>query len=275
MTRRYTFRTLLLEIGLIAVAVIFLFPVYALVTMGFKDRTEIVTDPLGLPDTLSLENFIRALDSARLIPAAMNSVIITVASVAGLIVFGSLAGYVLARRATRMSYWAYMAMVAGIILPFQLAMIPLYRTMVSMELTGTHIGVILVYWGVHMPLTVFLYTGFIRALPDDYVGAALIDGANHWQAFWRILFPLLRPVTGTVVILNVVSVWNDFFTPLLYLGNSGFETIPVRVFAFVNEYTSDYGLVAAGIILASLPVLILFLLMQRFVIQGFASGLKG
>ncbi|WP_350347574.1 carbohydrate ABC transporter permease [Agromyces sp. G08B096] len=275
MTKRYTFRTLLLEIGLIAAAVAFLFPVYALLTMGFKDAAEIVTNPLGLPSTLNFDNFGRAIESARLIPATVNSLIITVASVGGLVLFGSLAGYVLARRATRMSYWAYMAMVAGIILPFQLAMIPLYRAMVVLELTGTHLGVILFYWGVHMPLTVFLYTGFVRALPDDYVGAALIDGANHWQAFWRVLFPLLRPVTGTVIILNVVSVWNDFFTPLLYLGNSGFETIPVRVYSFVNEYTSDYGLVAAGIILASLPVLVLFLLLQRYVIHGFASGLKG
>lgn len=275
MYRRYGWRTLLLEVALVATALAFLFPVYALLTMGFKDRHEILADPLGLPSAWDLDNFTRAVESARLVPAAMNSLMITVGSVAGLVVFGSLAGYVLARRATRMSYWAYMAMVAGIILPFQLGMIPLYRAMVEAGLTGTHQGMVLFYLGLNMPLTVFLYTGFVRALPDDYLGAALIDGANHWQAFWRVLFPLLRPVTGTVVILNVVSVWNDFFMPLLYLGGSGFETIPVRVYAFVNEYNSDYGLVAAGIILASLPILMLFLVLQRYVIRGFASGLKG
>ena len=129
--------------------------------------------------------------------------------------------------------------------------------------------------GIQLPFTVFLYTGFIRSLPADYTNAALIDGASHLQAFGYVIFPLLRPITGTVLILNAVHIWNDFFTPLLYLGGSGRETVPVRVFAFVNEYTSDYGLVAAGLVLAALPILVVFLVLQRYVIRGFSSGLKG
>jgi raffinose/stachyose/melibiose transport system permease protein len=201
--------------------------------------------------------------------------LITVSSVIALIALGSLAAYFLARRASRLSYSLYILFLVGIILPFQLGMIPLYQLVNDLGLLGTYQGMILFYTGIQLPFTVFLYTGFIRSLPADYTNAALIDGASHLQAFGYVIFPLLRPITGTVLILNAVYIWNDFFTPLLYLGGSGRETVPVRVFAFVNEYTSDYGLVAAGLVLAALPILVVFLLLQRYVIRGFSSGLKG
>jgi raffinose/stachyose/melibiose transport system permease protein len=228
-----------------------------------------------VPDPPSAHSFAAAWQKASLGSALLNSAIITVASVLALIVLGSLAGYFLARRATKLSYGLYILFLLGIILPFQLGMIPLYKFVSDLGLIGTYQGMILFYSGIQLPFTVFLYTGFIRSLPSDYANAALIDGASHLQAFGRVVFPLLRPITGTVLILNAVHIWNDFFTPLLYLGGSGNETTPVRVFAFVNEYTSDYGLVAAGLVLAALPILLVFLLLQRYVIRGFSSGLKG
>jgi raffinose/stachyose/melibiose transport system permease protein len=271
----YRPRTFVLEIVMVAAAVAFLFPVYALVTLAFKDPGQIANAPLSPPDPPSLDNFGNAWQSAGLGSALLNSTLITVASVVVLIVLGSLAAYFLARRAGRLGYGLYILFLVGIILPFQLGMIPLYRLVDSLGLLGTYQGMILFYTGIQLPFTVFLYTGFIRSLPADYTNAALIDGASHLQAFVHVIFPLLRPITGTVLILNAVQIWNDFFTPLLYLGGSGRETVPVRVFAFVNEYTSDYGLVAAGLVLAALPILIVFLLLQRYVIRGFSSGLKG
>jgi raffinose/stachyose/melibiose transport system permease protein len=228
-----------------------------------------------VPDPPSAHSFAAAWQKASLGSALLNSAIITVTSVLALIMLGSLAGYFLARRATKLSYGLYILFLLGIILPFQLGMIPLYKFVSDLGLIGTYQGMILFYSGIQLPFTVFLYTGFIRSLPSDYANAALIDGASHLQAFGKVVFPLLRPITGTVLILNAVHIWNDFFTPLLYLGGSGNETTPVRVFAFVNEYTSDYGLVAAGLVLAALPILLIFLLLQRYVIRGFSSGLKG
>jgi raffinose/stachyose/melibiose transport system permease protein len=260
---------------MVALAVAFLFPVYALVTLAFKDPEQIANKPLSLPDPPSVGSFGTAWESASLSSALLNSTLITVASVLVLIVLGSLAAYFLARKAGRLSYSLYILFLVGIILPFQLGMIPLYQLVNNLGLLGTYQGMILFYTGIQLPFTVFLYTGFIRSLPADYTNAALIDGASHLQAFVHVIFPLLRPITGTVLILNAVHIWNDFFTPLLYLGGSGRETIPVRVFAFVNEYTSDYGLVAAGLVLAALPILLIFLVLQRYVIRGFASGLKG
>jgi raffinose/stachyose/melibiose transport system permease protein len=272
---RYRPRTFLLELVMVATAVAFLFPVYALVTLALKDPNQIANHPLAVPDPPSAHSFAAAWQKASLGSALLNSAIITVASVLALIMLGSLAGYFLARRATKLSYGLYILFLLGIILPFQLGMIPLYKFVSDLGLIGTYQGMILFYSGIQLPFTVFLYTGFIRSLPSDYANAALIDGASHLQAFGKVVFPLLRPITGTVLILNAVHIWNDFFTPLLYLGGSGNETTPVRLFAFVNEYTSDYGLVAAGLVLAALPILLIFLLLQRYVIRGFSSGLKG
>jgi raffinose/stachyose/melibiose transport system permease protein len=271
----YRPRTFVLEIVMVAVAVAFLFPVYALVTLAFKDPGQIANAPLSPPDPPSVDSFGTAWQSASLGSALLNSTLITVSSVVVLIVLGSLAAYFLARQAGRLSYSLYILFLVGIILPFQLGMIPLYQLVNDLGLLGTYQGMILFYTGIQLPFTVFLYTGFIRSLPADYTNAALIDGASHLQAFVHVIFPLLRPITGTVLILNAVHIWNDFFTPLLYLGGSGRETVPVRVFAFVNEYTSDYGLVAAGLVLAALPILLVFLVLQRYVIRGFSSGLKG
>ncbi|MEV6272728.1 carbohydrate ABC transporter permease [Kribbella sp. NPDC051936] len=272
---KYKPRTFVLEVVMVAAAIAFLFPVYALVTLAFKDPGQIANKPLSLPDPPTVGSFGEAWQSASLGSALLNSTLITVSSVLVLIVLGSLAAYFLARTATRLSYTLYILFLVGIILPFQLGMIPLYQLVNDLGLLGTYQGMILFYTGIQLPFTVFLYTGFIRSLPADYTNAALIDGASHLQAFAHVIFPLLRPITGTVLILNAVHIWNDFFTPLLYLGGSGRETVPVRVFAFVNEYTSDYGLVAAGLVLAALPILLLFLVLQRYVIRGFASGLKG
>jgi ABC-type sugar transport system, permease component len=276
MTRlRYRGRTFLLELVMVAAAVAFLFPVYALIVLSLKDSRQISATPLALPDPATTANYSGAWQSAQLGPALVSSALITAASLIALIVLGSTAAYFIARRATRLGYGLYILFIFGIVLPFQLGMIPLFKLVDSLGLLGTQQGMILFYSGIQLPFTVFLYTGFIRALPRDYADAALVDGANHLQAFTRIVFPLLRPITGTVLILNAVFVWNDFLTPLLYLGGSPHETIPVRIFAFVGQYVSDYGLVFAGLVWGAAPVIVVFLLLQRYVVRGFTSTLKG
>ena len=169
----------------------------------------------------------------------------------------------------------YILFLLGIILPFQLALVPLYRMVKDAGLLGTYTSMIIFYTGLQAPFTIFLYTGFLRALPREYGEAALVDGATHWQSFRRVTFPLLRPITGTVIILNAVFIWNDFLTPLIYLGGSPNETIPVVVYQFVGQYVSNWGYIFAAVVLATLPMLLLFLLLQRFVIKGFSTRAQG
>ncbi|GAA3579224.1 carbohydrate ABC transporter permease [Nonomuraea rosea] len=268
-------RTFLLEIVMIAAAVAFMFPVYTLISLALKDPAQISQSPLALPNPPTFGNFTSAWSSAALGPSLMNSTVITVVSLIALIALGSFAAYFLARVQTRLGYGLYILFLLGIVLPFQLGMIPLYQLVTELGLIGTHAGMILFYTGIQLPFTVFLYTGFIRALPREYASAAQIDGASHLVAFTRVVFPLLRPITGTVLILNAVFIWNDFFTPLIYLGGSGFETVPVSVFAYVGQYVSQHGLVFAGLVLGALPIVLVFLALQRYVIKGFSSGLKG
>jgi raffinose/stachyose/melibiose transport system permease protein len=275
MSFRYGLRTFALELLMIAVAVAFLFPVYALVTLSLKNPQQIAASPLAPPTSPTFANFGNAWESASFGSALLNSTIITVVSVLILIAIGSFAAYFVARWQTRLGYGLYVLFLLGIVLPFQLGMIPLFTLVDDVGLLGTYQGMVIFYTGIQLPFTIFLYTGFIRALPTDYADAALIDGATHLRAFTQVVFPLLRPITGTVLILNAVFIWNDFFTPLLYLGGSARETIPVRIFSFVGQYVSDYGLVFAGLVLAALPILAIFLVLQKYVIKGFSSGLKG
>ncbi|MEV4674748.1 MULTISPECIES: carbohydrate ABC transporter permease [Actinomadura] len=275
MNVRYGLRTFGLELVMIAVAVAFLFPVYALVTLSLKDQRAVAESPLALPSDPALDNYSAAWTRAELGPALFNSTVITVVSLLALIAIGSFAAYFLSRQASRLGYGLYVLFLLGIVLPFQLGMIPLFKLVDGAGLLGSYPAMIIFYTGIQLPFTIFLYTGFIRALPADYAHAALIDGAGHVKAFTRVVFPLLRPITGTVLILNAVFIWNDFFTPLLYLGGSTRETVPVKIFSFVGQYVSDNGLVFAGLVLASLPILAVFLVLQRYVIKGFASGLKG
>jgi raffinose/stachyose/melibiose transport system permease protein len=232
---RYRPRTFLLELLMVAAGVAFLFPVYALIVLSLKDSRQISASPLGLPSPPTLHNYSAAWSDASLGGALLSSTLVTVVSLVLLVAVGSCAAYFLARTNTRLGYGMYVLFLLGIV----------------------------------------LYTGFIRALPPEYAAAALVDGASHAQAYTRIVFPLLRPITGTVLILNAVFIWNDFFTPLLYLSGSDHETVPVRIFAFVGQYVSDYGLVFAGLVLGAIPILVVFLVLQRYVIKGFASGLKG
>jgi raffinose/stachyose/melibiose transport system permease protein len=275
MSFRYGKKTFGLELGMIAVALLFLFPIYVLFNLSLKSSSEISGGALGLPSSVKFDNYSQAWDGAHMFAALVNSTIITVVSLVALIIVGSTASYYLARKQSRLSYGLYILFLLGIILPFQLALVPLYRLISDAGLLGTYTSMVLFYTGLQAPFTIFLYTGFLRAMPREYGEAALVDGASHWQSFRRITFPLLRPITGTVIILNAVFIWNDFLTPLIYLGGSANETLPVVVYQFVGQYVSNWGYIFAAVVLATLPMLVLFLLLQRYVIKGFSSGLKG
>jgi raffinose/stachyose/melibiose transport system permease protein len=186
-----------------------------------------------------------------------------------------MAAYRLARVGTRWSKVTFSLVMLGLLLPFQLALIPLYQTMRDLGLLGSLWSLVLFYSGLQVPFTTFLYVGFIRALPREYEEAALLDGAGPLALFVRVVLPLLRPITGTAVNLNAIYVWNDFITPLLYLSGSNQQTIPVAIFGFVGQYTSNWSMVFAGLIIGVLPILIVYFLMQRRIIKGFAGGLKG
>jgi raffinose/stachyose/melibiose transport system permease protein len=169
----------------------------------------------------------------------------------------------------------FLLIMLGLMLPFQLAALPLYQTMRDLGLLGTVWALILFYSGLQVPFTVFLYIGFLRALPIDFEDAALIDGCSPWQVFRYVVFPMLKPITVTALVLNAIAIWNDFFTPLLYLSGSDQQTMPVAVAGFVGQFVTDWNLIFAALLISIVPILAVYFALQRSIINGFAGGLKG
>ena len=271
---RYTWRTGVLEFVMLAVAVVFAFPFFILVNLAIRAPHD-QTSPLIPTLAPTIANFVTAWNQANLGAAVLNSLLITVTSVITVVFVSAMASYPLVRLTSRLSRGTYWLVMIGLLLPFQIALIPLYTTMRDIGLLGTPWSLVLFYSGLQVPFSVFLYTGFLRAIPHEYEEAAAIDGAGPFRAFWQVVFPMMRPVTGTVVILNAIFVWNDFLTPLLYLSGSGSQTIPVALFSFVGEYQSNWPVVFAGLIIGITPILTVYFLLQKSVIRGFSGGLKG
>jgi raffinose/stachyose/melibiose transport system permease protein len=271
---RYRVSTFGLEAVMVLVTLIIAFPLYILVNIAVRKPGNL-SSPAAPTTSPTLRNFGDAWQQAGLAGAIANSLIVTVGSVAIVVLISSMAAYRLARVGTRWSKVTFSLVMLGLLLPFQLALIPLYQTMRDLGLLGSLWSLVLFYSGLQVPFTTFLYVGFIRALPREYEEAALIDGAGPLALFVRVVLPLMRPITGTAVILNAIFVWNDFLTPLLYLSGSNQQTIPVAIFGFVGQYTSNWSMVFAGLIIGVLPILTVYFLMQRRIIKGFAGGLKG
>lgn len=273
-SRRYTLGTFTGEIAMILFAACFLFPVYLLLTISFKPRSAWSDNPMTPPLDPYFGNFTRAWKDAYLSDALISSVTVVCGSLLVLIVVGSLGAYFLARCRPRMGYTLYIFFLLAMVLPFQLGLLPLYQMMRDMNLLGTPLALILFYSGYQLPFTIFLYTGYMRALPRAYDEAGKLDGGSDFQVFRHIIFPMMRPITGTVLILNCVFVWNDFMTPLLYLQGSSWATIPVAVASFVDQEITDWGVVFAALLIGIAPVMVLFAILQKRMMEGFAGGLK-
>ncbi len=274
MRRRYTWRTGVLEGVLLLGALAILFPVYLVVVNSVRGAND-YDNQLVPPHELVWGNFATAWSEAKLGNALVNSLIVTGVSVLLLILVGATAAYPLARLTAGWSKLTYLALMTGLLLPFQLALIPLYSTFRDLGLLGNQSGLIVLYTGQQAAFSIFLYTEFLRSVPLDYEEAAAIDGCGRFQTFWHVTLPLLAPVTGTVGIMNAVLIWNDFYAPLLYLSGSPVQTIPLAVYQFVGAYDSQWGLIFSSLILGSIPILAAFLLMQKAVFRGYATGIKG
>jgi raffinose/stachyose/melibiose transport system permease protein len=278
MRRRKLWLQIARETPLLLIALFFCLPLYLVITVSLKPGDQIFTSPLSLPSHPYFANFTAVWapgSNGGLGPAFISSVIITASSVAGLVALGSLCAYAIARRPGKMSNLLYFLFVIGIIIPFQLGLIPLYVIFLKLGLIGSYLGMAILWIGVLSPLTVFLYTGFIRTLPKDYEEAARVDGASTMRTYVHVVLPLLRPITGTVAILTGLFIWNDFFVSLIFLSGSAHQTLPLAVYQFVGQYVTQWQLVFATVLIALAPVLLFFVVAQKQMIRGFSGGIRG
>jgi len=277
---RYTKGTLVLEIITIIASLVLLLPFWILLVTSFKTGDQVLTSSAFAPPTKpTLANFAQLLSasgdqSGNIWNGLLTSVIITAGSILCLVVFGSMAAYVLARSTRRWSTRAYYLFMVAIVLPTQLGTLPLYIGARNLGLVGNPLGMVLIYTGQLLPLAVFLYSGFFRRLPIEYEEAATIDGASRLQVFTRVVFPLMSPATGTVAILAGLIVWNDFFTALIFLNGSSWQTLPVVMYNYVGSLVSQWNLIFAVVIISMIPILAFYVFAQKRFIQGYAGGLK-
>lgn len=247
-------------------------PLMVLLSVALKSPTELLTNPIGWPAHFVWSNFADAWNSATLGQAFFNSVLITAFSLLGLIFFGASAAYPLARVKHPWVQRIYTYFLAGLIVPLQLGLFPLYKEMHDLQLISTYHGVILLYIAINLPFVILLYTGFIKTVPRELEEAALLDGAGALETFWRVVFPLLRPVTATVAITSSVSIWNDFFIPLIFLQREGMQTLPLAIYNFVGQFNNNWSLIFASVVISSLPLVVIYLFLQRYFIKGIAAG---
>ncbi|MFD2214894.1 carbohydrate ABC transporter permease [Metabacillus endolithicus] len=256
----------------ILVMFIHIIPFYIMVTTALKAKGDF-SSKWVFPKELNFQNFSDAWTIANLGPSFVNTTIITVFSAALLIFFGSMAAYPMARRQTTLNKIFYFIFIAIMIIPPLTALVPLYKMVVNIGMMNTYEVAILNNVAAFMPLTIFLYAGFIRStVPKELEEAAKIDGASTLGTFFRIVFPLLKPVTASVLIIACVFIWNDYQFAIFFLQDKSMHTVTVSLASFFGQNQNNLNLVAAAAILAMLPMTLLFLFLQKYFIAGLSSG---
>ncbi|MCU1413200.1 MAG: sugar transporter permease [Microbacteriaceae bacterium] len=253
-------------------AVVILVPLVFLVFISLRTSLAYGVAPLAFPESFDISNYLAAWNQGAIPIAFVNTLIITAASVVGVVVLASLAAYGIVRWRGRGGGGFYVYFVLGLIVPFQLGLPLLFKIFAGAGLTDSLPGVIIVQVGAGLPLAVFLYTGFLRSVPLELEEAARIDGAGDVRTFVSIVFPLLRPVTATVVILTAISVWNDLIVSLFFLSTPGNQTLPLATIGFRSLISNNQPVIFACAVITVLPIIVLFIVLQRFFISGLTQG---
>ena len=244
---------------------------YALLN-SFRTYAEITIDPMGFPTQFTLDNYVQLFQQTDFAEAILNTLIITVGTVVLLVAIVPMAAYGIERVGGGTSRFLYVLFIAGLMIPFQVRMIPLVEGFNQVGLYSTLLSVILVHLGGAASFGILLYCSFIKGIPIEVEEAAHVDGAGRLRTFWSIVFPMLLPVTSAFVIIQALGLWNDFFIPLVFLDSSSAGTINVAINRMVGLLTSQWQLIYTGAILAIIPSIAIFAGFQRYFIKGMSVG---
>jgi len=254
------------------VFILYISPLILVFTNSFKTNKEFLLNPLSFPTTINFQNYVTAFDKMNFLHALSNTVIVTVFSTVFIVLFSSMTAYILVRRKWRFNRYIFFIMVGSMLIPFQAIMIPMVRIFGSIKMMNSIWALIYLYIGFGTSLAVFIYHGFIKGIPLEMEEAAMIDGATNMQVFFYVVFPLLKPTTITIAVLDMLWIWNDFLLPNLVLLRPANMTLPLSTYRFYQTYTVDYGLLMSGLIMTVAPLLIIYLILQRYIIKGIIQG---
>ena len=264
---------IILEVILILCAAVYIYPVFLMFTNSFKSFKEVLVNVVALPTHLEFANYTHVIEKINYGRLFFNNVVITFTGILGIVFFSSLAAYILARRNTRFTRAAYMFCIIPMLVPFQTIMITLVKVMKMLHLSGSLLGLGIQYWGFGITMAVFIYMGFIKTIPRAIDESATIDGASAFSTYVRIIFPLLKPVTATVMVLDVMWIWNDFLLQMLMVNSSPkTKTLTLAAYTFVGQYNTQWQYAMTAMVLALLPSILFFIFMQKHIIKGVVAG---
>jgi raffinose/stachyose/melibiose transport system permease protein len=266
-------RLLVIEMIMIVVALVFIYPIFLVFMNSFKTFSEVMSNVVALPKHITVANYYYVWKYINYPRLFINNIIITTLGVTGIIFFGAMASYKLSRTTTRYSWMLFMFCITPILIPFQTIMITVVKVAKILHLSNSVLGLGIQYWGFGAPLAVFIYHGFIKGIPKEIEESAMIDGASPFKIFHSIVFPLLKPVTATIIIINVMWIWNDFLLPLLMVNDSNStKTLTLAAYTFVGQYTTDWQYTMTAVVMAVFPSIIFFILMQKNIVKGLTAG---
>ena len=259
---------------LICGAALIIFPMYLTVITAFKSTEELTKSIFSFPTTLYLGNFVEVITKSGFLSSVINTVFITIAACCGVVLVVPLVSYAIARNMDHKQYYKflYYFLLIGIFVPFQVKMMPLVQVMSGFHMLNVT-GITVVYIASSVCEGVFLYVAFIQGVPGELEESAYMDGAGTLRTYWQIIFPLLKPMTATVLIMDGLWFWNDFFLPLLALNKTPDNyTLTLFVYNFKSQTTVNYSLIFAGLLLAMLPIMVLYVFLQKQIMGGLVNG---
>jgi raffinose/stachyose/melibiose transport system permease protein len=275
--RRSRAGLVVLEAVMIVLALVYIYPIFLMFLNSLKPFGEVVSDVIALPKAATFQNYVDVVQRMRYFQLFSNNVIITLIGVVGIIALSSLAAYILDRRRTRYTRLAYLAIITPMLIPFQTFMITLLKVMTVAGLAGSTWGLGIQYWGFGVPMAVFIYFNFMNTIPREMDESALIDGATTFRCFRSIIFPMLKTITTTIVVLDVMWIWNDFLLPLLMVnGRPETKTLVLSAYTFVGQFNTQWHYAMTAMVLTVLPSIVVFIVLQRNIVQGVVAGaIKG
>lgn len=266
------------EITLVTFCIAYLFPIYIVLVNSFKNRAELYENILAVPKSFSFQYYQEAMGKMNFLKALSNSLIVTSISITIIVILASMTAWMLVRVDNKLSRVLFMIFVATMLIPFQTLMMPLMQVMgwvrqtLHIPMLDTLGGLIYMNVGFGASMAVFLYHGFVKSIPVSLEEAAVIDGCNKFGVFFKIVLPMLKPVTVTVIILDVIWIWNDYLLPSLVLSSKALRTIPLSTASFFGQFTIQWNMAMAGLMLTIIPVIIFYLFAQKYIIKGVAAG---
>lgn len=269
MGKKKKIKKILLEIGAVILSLIYLIPAWMVLVNSVKDKKSANQFGLGLPSEFHFENYLKVFAEGNIIRSLLNGLLIASVGTIVVIFISSMAAFYIARSKTKLANHFYTYFISGMLIP--VALIPTYIILMVLKLNNTYIGLIFMFITYCIPVSIFLYTGFMKSIPEEIDEAAIMDGCKGPQLFFRIIFPLLKSVTVTVFVINFMGIWNDVNTQLFFASGDKW-TMPMTVYRFYGIYLSDWNLVFADVVITVLPVFIVYMFAQKQMVEGMTAG---